>query len=115
MLATGVHIYNRRQCPFDLYGVDRDGFVIKLKDEAQVEECPGTETVANTENDSTIDDERSVSSAVDDCPSLSSRSHDAIEQETVDHRISPLKVGLYKICIHFYSQEGCPREVTERN
>lgn len=91
MLATGVHMYKRRQGSFDLNSVEKDGFVIKLKDEAQVEEFPGTETVANTENDSTIDD-RSVPSAVgDDFPSLSSRSLDAIEQETVDPRISPLE------------------------
>ena len=91
MLATGVHLYKRRQGSFDHNGVETDGFVIKLKDEAQVEEFPGTETVANTENDSTIDD-RSVPSAVgDDFPSLSSRSLDAIEQETVDPRISPLE------------------------
>lgn len=91
MLATGVHLYKRRQSSFDLNGVERDEFVIKLKDEAQVEEFPGTETVANTENDSTIDD-RSIPSAVgDDFPSLSSRSLDAIEQETIDPRISPLE------------------------
>jgi hypothetical protein len=73
--------------------IEEGRFVIKLKDDAEVEEFPGINTVANTEVDSSTIDDRSVPSAIgDDVPSLNStKSLDAIEQETYDPRISPLE------------------------
>ena len=99
LLATGVHVlYKRKHMSLmdDMNDIERGGFVIKLKDDADVEEFPGmntcNSTVANTENDMSTMDDRSIPSNVgQDVPSLSSTSLDAIEQETIDPRISPLE------------------------
>ena len=99
LLATGIHVlYKRNQIALmdDMNDIERGGFVIKLKDDTDVEEFPGlntcNSTVANTENDMSTMDDRSVPSNVgQDVPSLSSTSLDAIEQETIDPRISPLE------------------------
>lgn len=101
LVATGIHVYykkHRMMLKSEMCDIESGRFVIKLKDEAEVEEFPGLNicqsTVANTENDT--HDDRSVPSTVqhssdDDMPSLSSRSLDAIEQEKYDPRISPLE------------------------
>jgi hypothetical protein len=88
LIATGLHVFHKKsRMSNGLNSLERSRYVIKLKDEMDVEEFPGlnsTSTVANTEHDMSTVDDRSI-------PSLASRSLDAIEQETFDPRISPLE------------------------
>lgn len=94
LLATGVHVYHKKRQAMlmnDTSDIENGAFVIKLKDDAEVEEFPGLATVANTLD--TLDDRSLPSYDRDDgdYPSLNSRSLDQIEQETFDPRISPLE------------------------
>lgn len=93
LLASGARLfYKKRQSKLfnEMDDVER-GYVIKLKDEEEIEEFPGINTCPSTVAN-TIEDDRSLPSTVGRDHTLSSSSHDALEeQQAFDPSISPLE------------------------